>query len=66
MYLGHVERDPHLIRAVRSQLLVTHSFPSAPSSRCFRQLAQALVLQSEAGSLSDSFVWDKLLNHWIN
>jgi flagellar biosynthesis protein FlhG len=65
-YLGHVERDPHLVRAVRSQLLVTHSFPAAPSSRCFRQLAESLLLQSDAGGATERFVWDKLLNHWIN
>jgi len=66
IYLGHVERDAHVLRAVRSQILVTQCFPEAPASRCFRGLAHAMVLQSEAAGTPDTFVWDKLLNHWIN
>ena len=66
IYLGHVEKDPHVLQAVRSQVLVTHSHPTAPASRCFRKLAHAVVLQSEAAGVGDAFVWEKLLNHWIN
>jgi flagellar biosynthesis protein FlhG len=66
IYLGHVERDPHVVKAVRSQVLVTHSYPTAPASRCFHDLAHAVVLQSEATGAGDTFVWEKLLNHWVN
>jgi len=66
IYLGHVERDPHVVKAVRSQVLVTHSYPNAPASRCFHELAHAVVLQSEASGPGDTFVWEKLLNHWVN
>jgi flagellar biosynthesis protein FlhG len=66
IYLGHIERDAHVLKAVRSQLLVTHCFPGAPASRCFRRLAHSMVLQSEAAGTTDTFVWEKLLNHWIN
>lgn len=66
IYMGHVERDPHVVKAVRSQVLVTHSFPTAPASRCFRQIAQAVDLQSEATGESAPFVWDELLSHWVN
>jgi flagellar biosynthesis protein FlhG len=66
IYLGHVERDPHVLQAVRNQVLVTHSYPNAPASRCFRKIAQAVALQSETSGASQTFVWDKLLNHWIN
>jgi flagellar biosynthesis protein FlhG len=66
IYLGHIERDPHVLKAVRSQVLVTHSYPEAPASRCFRKLAQVLAQQSEASGVMRSFVWDKLLNHWVN
>jgi len=38
-YLGHVDRDPHVPQAVRSQVLVMHRYPDAPASRCFRSLA---------------------------
>jgi len=65
-YLGHVERDPHVVKAVRSQVLVTHSFPGAPASRCFRKLASEIMQQSESTGAADTFVWEKLLNHWIN
>ncbi len=66
LYLGYVERDAHVVKAVRSQVLVTNSYPSAPASRCFRKLAQAVVLQDETAGGSETFVWEKLLNHWIN
>lgn len=66
IYLGHVERDPHVLRAVRGQVLVTHSFPGAPASRCFRRLAHSLAQQTEASGAPRSFIWDKLLNQWVN
>ncbi len=66
IYLGHVERDPHVVRAVRSQVLVADSYPSSPAGRCFRRLAQSVILQSEASGSLDTFVWEKLLNRWIN
>ena len=66
LYLGHVERDPHVRQAVRSQVLVTHLFPDAPASRCFRSLAHTVAQQSNAAPLLDSPVWEKLLNDWVN
>jgi flagellar biosynthesis protein FlhG len=66
IYLGHVERDPHVVKAVRSQALVTQFYPNAPASRCFRKLAHALAVQSESGVVAQTFVWEKLLNNWIN
>ncbi|MBP1597052.1 MAG: cobyrinic acid ac-diamide synthase [Acidobacteria bacterium] len=65
-YLGHVERDPHVVKAVRGQVLVTHSYPGAPASRCFRKLAGEVVQQNGPAGAADAFVWEKLLNHWIN
>jgi flagellar biosynthesis protein FlhG len=66
IYLGHIERDPHVVMAVRSQVLVTQFYPGAPASRCFRKLANAVALQSESGVAPQTFVWEKLLNHWVN
>lgn len=66
IYLGHIERDPHVLKAVRGQVLVTHSYPDAPASRCFRKLAHAVALQGEASGVDHTFVWEKLLNNWIN
>jgi flagellar biosynthesis protein FlhG len=66
IYLGHVERDPHVVKAVRSQALVTQFYPNAPASRSFRKLAHALAVQSESGAVAQTFVWEKLLNQWIN
>ena len=63
-YLGYIERDSHVQRAVKSQMLVTHRFPNAPASRCFRILAQQIV-QSENNAFEGQ-VWEKLLNDWIN
>ncbi len=65
-YLGHIERDPHVTQAVRSQMLVTHRFPSAPASRCFRELARRVAQQEGAGTAVDGLVWEKLLNDWVN
>ena len=65
-YLGHIERDPHVTQAVRSQMLVTHRFPSAPASRCFRELARRVAQQEGTGSAVDGLVWEKLLNDWVN
>jgi flagellar biosynthesis protein FlhG len=66
IYLGHIERDPHVLKAVRGQVLVTNSYPGAPASRCFRKLAQAVALQSEISDVEPTFVWEKLLNNWVN
>jgi|WetSurMetagenome_2_1015567.scaffolds.fasta_scaffold07473_3 flagellar biosynthesis protein FlhG len=65
-YLGHIERDPHVTQAVRSQTLVTHRFPSAPASRCFRELARRVAQQEGTGAAVDGLVWEKLLNDWVN
>jgi flagellar biosynthesis protein FlhG len=64
-YLGHIERDSHVPQAVRSQMVVTHRFPNAPASRCFRTLAQRIAQQDAARS-SDGLIWEKLLNDWVN
>lgn len=66
IYLGHIERDPHVLKAVRNQALVTHSYPDAPASRCFRKLAHAVALQGESSGVEHTFVWEKLLNNWVN
>jgi flagellar biosynthesis protein FlhG len=65
-YLGHIERDSHVPQAVRSQMLVTHRFPNAPASRCFRDLARRIAQQESSARSPDSLVWEKLLNDWIN
>jgi flagellar biosynthesis protein FlhG len=65
-YLGHIERDSHVPQAVRSQMLVTHRFPNAPASRCFRDLARRIAQQENSARSADGLVWEKLLNDWIN
>jgi flagellar biosynthesis protein FlhG len=65
-YLGHIERDAHVPQAVRSQMLVTHRFPNAPASRCFRDLALRIARQENAILLPEGLVWEKLLNDWVN
>ncbi len=65
-YLGHVEKDPRVPQAVRSQVLVTRQFPESPASRCFRQLARTLSQQEGISAGKDSLVWEKLLNDWVN
>lgn len=65
-YLGHVERDSHVSQAVRSQMLVSHRFPNAPASQCFRELARRMAQQENAAQASDGLVWEKLLNDWVN
>ncbi len=65
-YLGHIEQDPHVLHAVRSQMLVMHRFPDAPASRCFRDLARRLDQQEGANPSAEGLVWEKLLNDWVN
>jgi flagellar biosynthesis protein FlhG len=65
-YLGHIERDSHVPQAVRSQMLVTHRFPNAPASRCFRNLARRFAQQEISDQFTDGLVWEKLLNDWVN
>jgi flagellar biosynthesis protein FlhG len=65
-YIGHIERDSHVPQAVRSQMLVTHRFPNAPASRCFRELARRVAQQEGSGPAADGLVWEKLLNDWVN
>ena len=65
-YLGHIERDAHVSKAVRSQTLVTHRYPNAPASLCFRNLALRIARQEGSSQISDGLVWEKLLNDWVN
>jgi flagellar biosynthesis protein FlhG len=65
-YLGHIERDSHVIQAVRSQMLVTHRFPNALASRSFRNLARRMVQQENSTHPVDGPFWEKLLNDWVN
>jgi flagellar biosynthesis protein FlhG len=65
-YLGHIERDSHVPQAVRSQMLVTHRFPNAPASQCFRDLARRIAQQEKTPQDTDGLVWEKLLNDWVN
>jgi flagellar biosynthesis protein FlhG len=65
-FLGYIERDSHVLLSVRSQILVTHRFPNAPASLCFRELARRIVQQEGTGASSDGLVWEKLLNDWVN
>jgi flagellar biosynthesis protein FlhG len=65
-YLGHIERDPHVPQAVRSQMLVTHRFPNAAASRSFRNLARRIAQQESSARPVNGLVWEKLLNDWVN
>lgn len=65
-YLGHIILDPHVPQAVRSQVLVSHRFPDAPASRCFRSLARKLAKLQEVSPSMDGLIWERLLNDWIN
>ncbi len=65
-YLGHVERDSHVPQAVRSQVLVSHMYPGAPASRCFRNLARTVAQQHDMTPATNSLLWERLLNDWVN
>jgi flagellar biosynthesis protein FlhG len=65
-YLGHIERDSHVLQAVRSQMLVTHRFPNAMASRSFRNLARRMVQRENSAHPVAGLVWEKLLNDWVN
>ena len=65
-YLGHVALDPHVTQAVRNQVLVSHRYPEAPASRCFRTLARRVAKMESDFPSNDTFVWEKLLNDWVN
>jgi len=64
-YLGYVERDSLLQRAIKSQMLVTHRFPNAPASRCFRNIARKILRSSEDRTF-EAPIWEKLVNNWIS
>jgi MinD-like ATPase involved in chromosome partitioning or flagellar assembly len=65
-YLGWIALDPHVTQAVRNQVLVSHRYPEAPASRCFRSLARRVAKLESNSPSSDVFVWEKLLNDWVN
>jgi flagellar biosynthesis protein FlhG len=65
-YLGHIERDPHVPQAVRSQMPVTHRFPNTAASRSFRNLARRIAQQGSSTQSVNGLVWEKLLNDWVN
>ncbi len=66
LYLGHVERDPHVLQAIKSQVLVTHYYPSAPASRSFRRITRSLLADGASPAAEDGLVWERFLNDWIN
>ena len=67
VYTGHIERDAHVLQAVRSQVLVAQRFPEAPASRCFRALALRVANEEKSrASAVDGLIWEKLLNDWVN
>ena len=63
-YLGHIKRDGFVQQAVKSQMLVTHRFPNAPASRCFRNLARQIVRNENRPY--EGPILEKLLNEWVN
>lgn len=65
-YLGHIRQDPHVLQAVRSQVLVTNRFPDSPASMCFRELARSVVQRQGICVEENSLVWEKLVNDWVN
>jgi flagellar biosynthesis protein FlhG len=65
-FLGHIPLDPHVPQAVRSQVLVSHRYPDAPASRCFRRLARKVARLQDGSPSADGLVWERLLNDWIN
>ena len=65
-YFGHIEWDLHVPKAVRTQTVVTERYPEAAASRCFRDLAQRMVLRETPEGSYERLVWEKLLNDWIN
>jgi len=64
-YLGHVERDPHVPKAVRNQVLVIHRYPGAPASQCFRKLARTVARQ-RGPAQPVAGLWQDLVNEWVN
>lgn len=64
-YLGHIERDQYVLQAVRSQMLVTHRFPNAPASRCFRDLAKRIAGCEDSARMAEGPIWEKLFNSWV-
>jgi flagellar biosynthesis protein FlhG len=46
-YLGFVNRDLNVPKAVMRQQPVSLCFPESPASRCFRQIAARLLGQEE-------------------
>jgi flagellar biosynthesis protein FlhG len=65
-YLGHISRDPHVLQAVKNQVLVTSKFPNSPASTCFRDLAAYIAKQNSCPAAKDLLVWEKLLTDWVN
>jgi len=65
-YLGYVRRDPHVLQAVKNQVLVTSKFPDSPASSCFHELAAQIAKQNSCPAAGDVLVWEKLLNNWVN
>lgn len=65
-YLGHIDNDPHVTQAIRNQVLVTHSFPGAPSSRCFRTIARMLLSHRNKAESVPNLIWEEMVNDWVH
>ncbi len=61
-YLGYIPYDEHIPRAVREQKAVIELFPSSPSSREFKSIAQKLIENPicETDVSNIQFFWNRL------
>ena len=56
-YLGHIERDPHVTQAVRSQVLVAHRFPECPREPLFPAARARNVASRQVATPSQRTTW---------
>lgn len=61
-YMGHIERDDHLRRAVLRQSPVVDAFPEATVSRCYEAIARRIAqLPTDAMASQIGLFWRKML-----
>lgn len=61
-YLGFIQHDPTVTRAVREQKAITAIYPGSPASRCYKRLARQLLKRrgSDRPDGNIQFFWKRI------
>ena len=64
-YWGYIEKDEHMVKAVRQQKALIELYPHSPASKCFSELAKKVCenrpTTSSRGNIR--FFWNQIIEY---